>query len=273
VSVDRNGITIVGNIEGLVSVVARGIEVKLPEGTRTTVVPGQSPGQPEPDTTLPAQRAPASLPAVTPEPTPTPTPAPDIAKTSISKTCDHQTAYPGDNITYTYRVSNEGDVPLSNITVKDDKAGQAAFISGDDDSDGILDKGETWIFNAIYTVKDGETGKLTNKATVTGTGPGNQEAVASATATVNVIDIVVKITSLKAGDTVGRTLIVSGTVNDPSITQGVIAVNDSSRNISVTNGQYSITVDLEDGVNVITVTVTKAGGITASDTKTLEPLK
>ncbi len=51
VSVAQDGTTVVGNIEGLVSVTANGVEVLLPEGTRTTVLPGQSPGEPEPDVT------------------------------------------------------------------------------------------------------------------------------------------------------------------------------------------------------------------------------
>jgi hypothetical protein len=51
VSVNRNGVTTVGNMEGLVSVMAQGVEVELTEGTRTRVSPGKAPGQPEPDIT------------------------------------------------------------------------------------------------------------------------------------------------------------------------------------------------------------------------------
>jgi hypothetical protein len=55
VSVERNGTTVVGNMEGQVSVTANGVEVMLSEGTRTTVLPGHSPGQPEPDVTPASQ--------------------------------------------------------------------------------------------------------------------------------------------------------------------------------------------------------------------------
>lgn len=51
VSVNRNGVTTVGNMEGLVSVTAQGVEVELTEGTRTKVSPGKPPGKPEPDIT------------------------------------------------------------------------------------------------------------------------------------------------------------------------------------------------------------------------------
>ena len=51
VSVNRSGVTTVGNMEGMVSVLAQGVEVALAEGTRTTVSPGKPPGKPQPDVT------------------------------------------------------------------------------------------------------------------------------------------------------------------------------------------------------------------------------
>jgi ferric-dicitrate binding protein FerR (iron transport regulator) len=56
VSVASNGKTIVGNIEGQVSVTAQGVEVELPEGTTSTVLPGAPPGEPEPTATTPNYR-------------------------------------------------------------------------------------------------------------------------------------------------------------------------------------------------------------------------
>jgi hypothetical protein len=53
VSVARDGVTVVGNLEGLVSVFAQGVEVILPEGTRTTVNPGRLPNAPQPWPTSP----------------------------------------------------------------------------------------------------------------------------------------------------------------------------------------------------------------------------
>ncbi len=273
VDVDEDGVTVVGNIEGLVSVIARGVEVELPQGTRSTIVPGESPGQPQLETPPPTSSAPAGTPTPEPEPTPSITPTPDIVRISIGKTCNRQTAFPGDTLTYTYTAGNAGDVPLSDISVTDDKAGPAVYMSGDTDTDNMLDIDETWIFSADYAIQAGEIGQLKNTAVASGTGPDNQKATASATAVVNVSSIIVKITSLQEGETVGRSVVVSGTVNDPSITQGVLTVNDKSSDITITDGQFTSTVSLDDGVNNITVTVTKAGGITASASVKLEPVE
>jgi hypothetical protein len=51
VAVDAEGVTVVANIEGLVSVTAQGVEVELEEGERTTVEPGKPPEEPEPTAT------------------------------------------------------------------------------------------------------------------------------------------------------------------------------------------------------------------------------
>ncbi len=273
VDVDEDGVTIVGNIEGLVSVIARGVEVELPQGTRSTIVPGESPGQPQPETPPLTSSAPARTPTPEPEPTPSITPTPDIVRININKTCNRQTAFPGDILTYTYTAGNAGDVPLSDISVTDDKAGPAVYVGGDTNTDNLLDINETWIFSADYVIQAGEIGQLKNTALASGTGPDNLKATASTTAIVNVSDIIVKITNLQEGETVTRTIEVSGTVNDPSITQGVLTVNDKSSDITITDGQFTSTVSLDDGVNNITVTVTKAGGITASASVELEPVE
>jgi hypothetical protein len=269
VYVDESGKTVVGNEEGLVAVSAQGVEVILTEGTRSTIVPGEAPGEPEPDTTP----LPSGTSTVTPTPTPTLTPLPDVAKIAIDKSCNVPTAYPGDNLTYTYRINNAGDVPLADISVTDDKIGEATFIGGDANNNAVLDMDEIWTIEATYTIREGDLGKLTNIATVSGTGPDGQEVTARATAAINVIDIVVKITSLLPDEKYGRNITVAGTVNDPSITRAVLTLNGSPRNITVVGGQFSAGVELQDGENVITVTITKAGGITRSDTKTLETVE
>ena len=62
-----------------------------------------------------------------------------------------------DNITppatlhYQYQVTNPGQVPLSNITVVDDKCANVQYVSGDNNpADGKLDPGETWLYTCDY---------------------------------------------------------------------------------------------------------------------------
>jgi len=72
---------------------------------------------------------------------------PDI---SVEKSSP-ESAHVDDIITYTYIVNNTGYVPLSAVTVSDDLAGDAVYVSGDDGND-FLEVGEIWIFTANYVV-------------------------------------------------------------------------------------------------------------------------
>ncbi|WP_167546893.1 SdrD B-like domain-containing protein [Stieleria maiorica] len=92
----------------------------------------------------------------------------------------------GDTIVFTYFVTNPGDVELSPVVVSDDNAtpgdpgddfnpdpveeddGNGNFFNvGDDDQDGRLDPGESWLYQAQITAL--EVGQFTNLGTVIGT--------------------------------------------------------------------------------------------------------
>jgi hypothetical protein len=284
VTVAQDGKTIVGNMEGLISVIAQGVEVKLPVNTRVTIMPGYPPEQPQSGATSKIPVTAASTSIMT---QPVPTPAvpttvvttsttqldTEIVKLTISNSPNRQQAYPGDSIIYTYTVGNAGNVPLSNISVMDNMVGQADYQAGDTNANQVMDISETWIFKANYIVKSGDVGQLTNVAVVSGVSPKNKNATASSTAVVNITSIVVKITSLKENSVVGNTITVAGIVNDPSIKQAIITVNGNPSNVSVNNGNFSTTVSLAGGINTITVTVIKAADITASDTVELVPVQ
>jgi uncharacterized repeat protein (TIGR01451 family)/uncharacterized repeat protein (TIGR02543 family) len=78
----------------------------------------------------------------------------------------------GDMVVYTFTVSHDvtsDGSPVSNVGVVDTVAGTAALFSGDTDTDGELDAGETWVYTATYTIQPGDPDPLVNTGTVSGT--------------------------------------------------------------------------------------------------------
>ena len=53
----------------------------------------------------------------------------------------------GGDVTYTYTVTNPGVVPMSGITVTDDKCPQVSYISGDINANNLLDHTESWVYS------------------------------------------------------------------------------------------------------------------------------
>ena len=82
---------------------------------------------------------------------------------------------PGELINYTFTVTNEGNVSLSNIVVNDPLLGGvvAGPDSGDTDGDMQLDVTETWIYTGSYAITqdDIDAGEVVNQATAEGTAP------------------------------------------------------------------------------------------------------
>jgi hypothetical protein len=71
-------------------------------------------------------------------------------------------------VTYTYTVSNPGVVPLSNVSVADDKCSPVVGYSGDLNQNNLLDPSETW----TYTCRTNLTASTTNTATAEGSADG-----------------------------------------------------------------------------------------------------
>jgi uncharacterized repeat protein (TIGR01451 family) len=86
----------------------------------------------------------------------------------------------GGNVTYTYVITNKGDVALSNVGVTDDSCSPVGAPQGDTNANGLLDLGETWTATCTAMV----THTTTNTATATGQGDGQTvSAVDTATVT------------------------------------------------------------------------------------------
>ncbi len=74
----------------------------------------------------------------------------------------------GSMATFTYLVTNPGNVPLADIVVTDDQGLPVTFVGGDENGNELLDPGETWTFTASTLVT---AGQYTNIGTVTGNSP------------------------------------------------------------------------------------------------------
>lgn len=61
-------------------------------------------------------------------------------------------SFGGGAVTYTERITNPGTAPLSNVTITDDKCSPLQYISGDTNSDGLLDPAEAWMYTCTATI-------------------------------------------------------------------------------------------------------------------------
>ena len=101
------------------------------------------------------------------------------ASLDVSKVPSSTTAVVGDQVTYTYTVTNTGNVTLSGLALSDDKIGAITPAKTS------LASGETTTATATYTVLEGDLpGPLTNTVTVTATDSQDQPVTTTATATV-----------------------------------------------------------------------------------------
>ena len=77
----------------------------------------------------------------------------------------------GDIVTFTIKVENLGNVDFSNLDLDDPKTldQDESLVSGDLNSDQILNAGETWIYRATYKLSknDLDLGRVKNLATIT----------------------------------------------------------------------------------------------------------
>jgi hypothetical protein len=96
-------------------------------------------------------------------------PADDHSDIKVKKTAsDYKLNSGPKKVTFTYKVTNEGDVALSDVSLKDNKCDDEDFISGDDNGNDLLDIDEEWKYTCKKTVKETETNTATAKGTANG---------------------------------------------------------------------------------------------------------
>lgn len=93
------------------------------------------------------------------------TPPPTSSAIQIVKTPSVTVVNPGDSVTYSYVVTNIGRIPLSSVIVTDDKCSPVLYVSGDLNTNNILETTEIWNYTCTTTL----TVTTINIATVTGT--------------------------------------------------------------------------------------------------------
>jgi uncharacterized repeat protein (TIGR01451 family) len=113
------------------------------------------------------------------------------------------TADAGEQVHYTFELTNDGNVSLHGVAINDSLLGSplGGPDSGDSFNPGVLDVGETWIYHADYTLSqaDVDAGLVHNEATATARGPQDQAASSSDSADVTFTELST-LTLLKTSD-------------------------------------------------------------------------
>jgi len=107
------------------------------------------------------------------------------ASTTLSESASPNPAGIGSPVTFTYNEQNTGSHPISGVTVTGSICGSATYKSGDTNSNGHLDPGETWIFSCTHTF--GSAGTFTDNATAHGTDTVTDSALPPETASATVM--------------------------------------------------------------------------------------
>jgi uncharacterized repeat protein (TIGR01451 family) len=138
----------------------------------------------------------------------------------------------GNTITYSFAVTNTGNVTLNNITVEDSKLNPSSVVL----SSTTLTPGQTATGSGIYTItlEDRDAGEVENQATATGTSPAGAEVTDESGTnsgnddpTVVVIPQTPAIALLKTGTLSGDTITYSFTVtNTGNVTLSPVTLTD-----------------------------------------------
>jgi len=233
VKVIGGGITWVTNLEGHIWVTANGVELEVPEGQKCIITLGGSPQLVQSDEGGGAGGGGGGGGGSS-------SPNLDIGLTKVPGAVQ---AHEGDTITYTYSVTNSGDVPLSGVSVTDNMIEDVIYQSGDANGDGRLGTDEIWTFTASHNVTAGDPNPLVNTAAAAGSYAGAGTVVAWARASVDILRPAIALektadpVQARDGDTITYSYTVANTGNTPL--SGVSVADDKIGNITYESGYLS----------------------------------
>ena len=162
---------------------------------------------------------------------------------AVSKSADVASVSAPGTITYSYSVTNTGNVSLTNVTLSDNNidAGSLSFTGGDTDADTKLDVTETWTYSATHTVDQAEVDSGADIVNVA-TADSNEAGPVTDTVTVPVVQTpgiaVVKtadVSSVSAPGTINYSYSVTNTGN-VSLTGVTLSDNNSDASPVFTGG-------------------------------------
>ena len=202
---------------------------------------------------------------------------------SITKTADKTSASPGDTITYTYTITNTGNITVDNLTLEDDMLGTI-----DLDTITSLAQGDNITVTKSYVVTENDLpGPITNTANVTGTDSNGNSLSAVDSVSVDLkYTASIEITKIATpnpaslGDTIAYTYTITNTgdvtVNNLTLEDnmlGIIVLAKASLgqgdNVTAT-AEYTVIIDdfLGPIINTATATGTDPLGNTVTDNAT-----
>ena len=261
VQVIADGTSWVTNLEGEIWVTANGVELQIPEGRKCIIISDQSPRL----VPLSGGGGGGGGGGFSPNP--------DISVTKLPSVTQ---AHEGDTITYTYTVTNPGNVPLSHVLVTDNTTEDVSYQIGDANHNDRLDTDETWIFTAAYNVTVDDDSSLRNTAAASGTYAGSGTIIDWDTTSVDILrpDIAMTKTAdreqAREGDTINYTCTVTNTGNTPlsdiSVTDDMI--EEVTYQSGDTNEDSKLDTD-ETWIFGANYTVTKEEGESLDNTATV----
>ena len=184
----------------------------------------------------------------------------------VLKTADVASVAAPGTITYSYDVTNGGNVSLSNVTLGDNNTNAAPVFdsvngsnTGDTDGDDELDVGETWSYTATYTVSQADIdsgASIVNLATANSTESEPDTGTVTVTVTQNPGIVVQKTPDITTNSTAVNAVL----LQDITFTYTVT----NSGNVTLEN--LVLTDDLESPLLPIPFDTVAGGGFIAGDT-------